>query len=65
MARPDSEEETHEVPWDSEEETKDVAGLTAGLTDLEGPVVPTRRKLTISGNLPPNNAIAHVESMCM
>ena len=62
MAPPDSEEETHEVSWNSEEKTKDVVELTAGLTDLEGPVVPTRRQLTISGNLPPNNVIAHVES---
>ena len=47
---------------DSEEETKDVAGLAGGSTDLEGPVVPARLKLTISGNLPPNNVIACVES---
>ena len=53
------EEETLEVPSDSEEEeTKD----TAGPTELEGTIVPARRKLTISGSLPPNNVKAHVES---
>ena len=61
-APPDSEEETRGVPSDSNEETNDVAGLAAGSTDLEGPIVPARRKLTISANLPPNNVIAHVES---
>ena len=45
----DPEEETPEAPSDSEE-TKDVAGLAEGPTDLEGSVVPKRRKLTISGN---------------
>ena len=30
--------------------------------DLEWMVVPARRKLSISGNLPPNNIITHVES---
>ena len=59
---PDLEEATREEPSDSKEETKDVAGLSAGPTDLEGPVVPARRKLTISSNLPTNNVIAHVES---
>ena len=29
---------------------------------MEGPVFPARRKLTINGNLPPNNVIAHVQS---
>ena len=43
-------------------ETKYVTGLAEGPTALEGPVVPARRKLTISDNLPPNNVIAHVES---
>ena len=43
-------------------ETSDVAGILAGSTDLEGPVVPARRKIIISGNLPPNNVIAHVKS---
>ena len=47
---------------DTEQETKDVAGSAAGLTDLGGPVVPAHRKLTSSVNLPPNNVIAHVES---
>ena len=61
-APPDPEEETREAPSDSEEETKDVAGLAAESVDLEGSVVPVRRKLTISGNLPPNNDISHVES---
>ena len=51
------ERETQEAPSDSEEETKDVTGLAAGSTDLKGLVVP------VSGNLPPNNVIAHVESM--
>ena len=69
----DPEEETREAPWnpdkhkqetpsDFEEETKNVAGLAAGSTDLEGLVVPARRKFIISGNLQPNNIIAHVES---
>ena len=29
---------------------------------MKGHVVPARRKLAISGNIPPNNVIAHVES---
>ena len=58
----DPEEETLEAPSNVEEETKYVAGLTGGPTDLKGPVVPARRKLTISGNLPPNNVKSHVES---
>ena len=68
----DPEEETLEAPSDPEEEilegpsdteeTKYVAGLAERPTDLEGPVVPARRKLIISGNLPPNNVKVHVES---
>ena len=57
----DPEEETLEAPSDSEE-TKDGAGLAERPTDLEGSVVSARQKLTISGNLPPNNVKAHVES---
>ena len=45
-------------------ETKYVAGLAEGSTDLEGLVVPARWKLNTSDNLPPNNVIAHVESTC-
>ena len=45
----DPEEETREVPSDHEEEAKDIAGPT----ELEGSVVPSLRKLTISGNLSP------------
>ena len=66
----DRENEAQAPPWDHEEEileapsdskaTKDAAGLAE--TDLEGAVVPARRKLTISGNLPPNSIKAHVES---
>ena len=58
------ENETQEAPSDFEEDRKDVAGLVAGSTDLERLVVPVRRKLTISGNLPPNTVIGHVESTC-
>ena len=62
----DSDEETREAPSDPDEETREapsnVAGLAAGSTDLEGLVVPARWKLTISGNLPPNNVIAHAWS---
>ena len=61
-APPDPEEEKREAPSDSEEETKDVTGLAARSKDLEGPVVHARQKLTISGNLQPNIAGAHVES---
>ena len=50
------------MPSESEEEAKDVTGLAARSTDSEGLVVPARRKITISGNLPPNNVIAHVKS---
>ena len=56
------EKETHEAPSDSEGATKDVAGLAAGSMGLKGLVVLARRKLTVSGNLPPNNVIAYVES---
>ena len=59
---PNPEEDTREAPPDPGVGTNDVAGLAARSTDLEGLVVPARRKLTISGNLPPNNVIAHVES---
>ena len=59
---PNPEGETREAPSDSGVETKDVAGLAEGSTNLEGPVVPARRKLTIGGNLPPNHVKAHVES---
>ena len=59
----DPEEKTLEAPSDFEEETKDVAGLAEGPTDLEEPVAPARRKLTISSNLPPNIVKAHVESV--
>ena len=55
-------EEAWEAPSYSEEETKDVAGLVAGSTYVKGSVVPARRKLTIRGNPPLNNTIAHVES---
>ena len=68
----DSEDETLEAPSDpleetleassgSEEETKGVVGLAEGPTELEGPAIPARRKLTISGNLPSNNVKVHVE----
>ena len=43
------------------EETNDVAGLAERPTNLEGPVVPARRKLTISGNFPLNNVKTHVK----
>ena len=56
------EKETQEAPSDSEEETKNIAGLAARSTNLEGLVVPARRKLTISGNLPPTHFIAHLKS---
>ena len=68
----DPDEETQEVPLDPEEtqkaplnpevEIKDVAGFAVGPTDLEGLALPARWKLAISGNLPPNNVTAHVES---
>ena len=58
----DPEEETREAPLDSEKETKYEAGLAERPTDLEGPVVSARRKLTSSGNLQPNNVKAHMES---
>ena len=47
------ERDRQEAQSDSEEETKDVAGLTAGSTDLKGVAVHARRKLSISGNVPP------------
>ena len=59
----DPEEETLEAPSNSEEEAKYVEGLAEGTTDIGGPVVPARRKLAISDNLPPNNVKAHVESV--
>ena len=46
------------MPLGSEKEAKDAAGST----ELEGSVVPARRKLTISCNFPLNNVKAHVES---
>ena len=68
----DSEEEILEAPSDPEEETleapsdfeeaKYVAGLAEGPTDLDGPVIPALRKLTIGGNFPPNNINAPMES---
>ena len=58
----DPEEETREAPLDSKEEAEDLAGLAVGWMASEGPVVPARRKLIISGNIPPHNVIAHVES---
>ena len=54
-------EETHGSPSDPEE-TKDVAWLVTGSTDLEDPVVLALWMLTISGNIPSNNVIAHIES---
>ena len=54
----DPEEETQETPSDHQEEAKDAGGPK----ELKGPVVPTRRKVTVGGNLPPNNVKAHVES---
>ena len=51
-----------EAPSDPGVETIDVAGLAEDPTYLEGPVVPARRKLPISGNLPPNNVNTLVES---
>ena len=65
-------EETQESPPDPEEETPEAravgsregnaGGAVGGSMDLEGPVVPALQMLIISGNLPPNNATAHVES---
>ena len=57
----DLEEETLEAPSDFEK-TKYIAGLAKGPTDLEEPVLPARRKLTIIDNLLSNNVKAHVES---
>ena len=45
----DPEEETREAPSDHEEEAK----VAVGPTELEGPVVPALRKVTISGHRPP------------
>ena len=61
-APPNLEEETQEAPLGPGVEINDVAGLKEESTNLEGPVVPARRKLTMSGNLLPNNVIAHVQS---
>ena len=57
------EEKTQKVPWDAEVETQDEAGPAAGSTDLGGSVVPKLRKLTMSGNILPNNVIAYVDLM--
>ena len=54
--------ETREAPSDPRVETKYVAGLAEGSTDLKGSVVPMRRKLTISGNLPSKIVKANVKS---
>ena len=61
-AAPNPEGETREAPSNPGVETNDVAGLAARPTNLKGPAVPARRKLTISGNLPSNNVNEHVES---
>ena len=61
-ASPNLEGETREAPSDPGVETNDVAGLAAGSTDLKGPVIPAPQKLTISGNLPPNNVNMPAES---
>ena len=58
----DPEETQKTPPPDPGEETKYVAGLAEGSTDVEGPVIPARRKLTTDGILPPNNVDAHVKS---
>ena len=57
----DPEEETQKATLDPKEKTRGVVGPAAGLTCLGGPVVPARLELTISGNLLPNNAMAHVK----
>ena len=59
---PNPEGETREAPSDPGVETEYVAGRAEGSTNLEGLVVPARRKLTTSGNLPPNNVNEHVKS---
>ena len=59
---PNPEEEAREAPSDPEEEIIDEVRLATESTDLERPVVPAPRKLTISGNLPPSNVTAHAES---
>ena len=62
-APPDpAEEETREVSSDPRVETNHVAGFAEESMDLEELVLPTRRKLTTSGNLLPKNVNAHVES---
>ena len=43
--------------------TKKESGPAAGSTDLAGSLAPVCLQLAISGNLPPNYVIAHVESM--
>ena len=62
MAPPNPKGETRKAPSDPGVDANDIAGLVAGSTDWKGPVIPARRKLTISGNLPPNNVNGHVES---
>ena len=61
--QPGLEGETGEAASEPGEETNDVPGLATGLTYLKGPVVPARRKYTISDNLPPNNANAHARGV--
>ena len=61
-ALPNPEGETREAPSNPGVETKYVAGFAVGSTNLEGTVVPTRRKLTIGGNLPPNIVLVHMET---
>ena len=60
----DLDEEAQQAQSDPEKETKYIAGPATGSTDLEGPVVPVLRMLTISGNLPPNNVIARGVDGC-
>ena len=55
-------EETKAASSNPDVETNHVPGLAAGSTDLERPAVPARRTFTVSGNIPPNNVITHVES---
>ena len=61
-APPDPQEDIQKAPSYPEDETKNRAEPAAGSNNFEEPVVPVLQILTISGNLPPNNAIAHVES---
>ena len=69
----DPDKETQGVPLDPEEIQKALQNLEGETQEtpsdpgvetnvLKGPVVPTPWKLLISGNLPPNNVNAHVES---